>query len=298
MAKRVVFFIENKWAFGSIHYALCKELFKHNIYANLLDWNTPYRVDEMQMMNSCVDYFVTIPYAIRILHGDYGIPLEKIIAVAHGKSDFKDCDLGVYDKLYKYAVVCDWLVKTSAELGITRIPAVLPIGIHVENFLDSVHKNLNVVGYGGARELIGVDGLEIKRGKLVEQAVAAVDRRIQLVQSNFYHYIGMPGYYKTIDCLVMSSTEETVGLPAMEAAAAGRLVIGTPVGYFEWNGYRGGGIPVPLDANMFIDKVAEHLTYFRDNPKAYKEVCHSIQDYAKETYDWSMHIDHWVHLFE
>jgi hypothetical protein len=38
----VLFFIENGWAFGTIHHGLIKRLWEHRIYANLLDWRLHY----------------------------------------------------------------------------------------------------------------------------------------------------------------------------------------------------------------------------------------------------------------
>ena len=44
-------------------------------------------------------------------------------------------------------------------------------------------------------------------------------------------HLAMPGYYGTIDCLMVSSTiNESCGLPLLEAAAAGRVPISTMVG--------------------------------------------------------------------
>jgi len=40
--KRIAFFTYNEWAFGSIHKALIKELYKNGIDANIIDWNIPY----------------------------------------------------------------------------------------------------------------------------------------------------------------------------------------------------------------------------------------------------------------
>ena len=112
----------------------------------------------------------------------------------------------------------------------------------------------------------------------------------------FYNHICMPGYYKSIDGIVVSSTEETVGLPGMEAASAGRLVISTPIGYFANHGPKGGGVVVPLEPQEFVDNVYQQVCYYRDNAQAYREKCESIQQYAKENYDWSVVINDWLEL--
>ena len=85
--KKVLFYTQNRWAFGSIHHGLCKELYKHNIYANLLNEDHEYTKEEFQLLNSTYDLFVTNPDKVIALHTKGGIPLNKIIAVAHGQWD-------------------------------------------------------------------------------------------------------------------------------------------------------------------------------------------------------------------
>jgi glycosyltransferase involved in cell wall biosynthesis len=107
----------------------------------------------------------------------------------------------------------------------------------------------------------------------------------------------MVGYYKGVDSVIMSSTEEACGLPMLEAAAAGRLCIGTPVGYFAENGLKGGGIQVSLEENQFVNEVSAILNYYKNNPDQYRRKCLDIQEYARYNYDWSKVIDQWIELF-
>jgi glycosyltransferase involved in cell wall biosynthesis len=83
----------------------------------------------------------------------------------------------------------------------------------------------------------------------------------------------------------------------MEAAAAGRLVIGTPVGHFPRKAYEGGGILAPVEAEEFKAFTVETLRYYKDNPAAYQDKCHAIQEAAKR-FDWKYTIDAWVELIE
>jgi glycosyltransferase involved in cell wall biosynthesis len=94
----------------------------------------------------------------------------------------------------------------------------------------------------------------------------------------------------------MSSVEEAGGLPMMEAAASGRLPIGTPVGYFETNGPKGGGIVVPINEKEFVKNTHYTLCLFRDNPILFRHSCEESQNFARENYDWSFVIDEWVSL--
>jgi len=298
--KKILFYTQNRWAFGSIHHGLCKELYKHNIYANLLDWTETYTPEEFELLNNTYDLFVTMPEAVLSLHYNYGIPLNKIIAVAHGQWDIllakQEANMDFYPELHSYAVISEVLKNKSIEFNISVVPKVVEVGIHFDVFYQPIHNSLKNIGYGGAKETINFFGEEIKRGHLVERVISNIED-LNLVSHKFYNHFCMPGYYNKIDALVMSSTEEAGGLPAMESAAAGKLIIGTPVGYFEENGKHGGGVLVPLDELGFLNETRKNLLYYRDNPNEYREKCQEIQHYAREYYDWSKTIHSWVELF-
>ena len=120
---------------------------------------------------------------------------------------------------------------------------------------------------------------------------------IYFIANGTYHYLAMPGYYKTVDALIMASIEEAAGMPMLEAAAAGRLCIGTPVGYFAEHGLRGGGHLVGLDEENFVKETVDILQHYKYNDDAYKKKCLEIQEYARENYDWSKVVDQWIKLF-
>lgn len=295
---KVLFYTQNGWAFGSIHHALCKELFKKKIYANLLDWTIHYTDEEVKLLNKTYDVFVTNPEAVVNLHRS-GIPLNKIVAIAHGQWDLllakQNTDIDFYNDIKGYGVISEILKYKSIEFGITRVPVITRLGIHFDMFYDTIPNGLSVVGYAGQKECFNFFQQEIKRGKLVEHAVQNISG-VKLIEHNNYNHLCMPGYYKDIDCLIMSSIEEAGGLPVMEAAAAGRLVMGTPVGYFESNANCGAGIELPLEENLFITKAREHIMYYRDNPGQYRTQCKISQQFAKDHYDWAVVIDDWINL--
>ena len=298
--KKVLFYTQNRWAFGSLHHGLCKELYKYNIYANLLDWTATYTSEEFELLNNTYDLFVTNPDAVLLLHYNYGIPLNKIIAIAHEQWDIllakKEADIDFYPELHSYAVISQVLKDKSIEFNISVVPSIVKVGIHFDVFYQSIHNSLTNIGYGGRKETLNFFGVDRKRGHLVEKVVSNI-KDLNLVSHNYYNHLCMPGYYNKIDALVMSSLEDAGGLPAMEAAAAGKLIIGTPVGYFEENGKHGGGVLVPLDELGFLNETRKTLLHYRDNPKEYMEKCEEIQNYARENYDWSETIHSWVELF-
>ena len=297
--KKVLFYTQDAWAFGSIHHGLCKELYKHNIYANLLDWHKTYTYEEFELLNNTYDLFVIMPHAVLQLHYYYKVPLNKIVAIAHGQWDIlsakQKADIDFYSELYSYAVISEVLKNKSIEFNISVVPKVVEVGIHFDVFYQPIHNSLRNVGYGGAKESFNFYGVDRKRGHLVEKVVSNIED-LNLVSHNYYNHFCMPAYYNKIDALVMSSSEDAGGLPVMEAAAAGKLIIGTPVGYFEENGKHGGGVLVPLDELGFLNETRKNLLYYRDNPKEYKEKCQEIQNYARENYDWSKTINSWVEL--
>lgn len=295
--KKIIFFIENKWAFGSIHYSLCKELHKYGIDAELLDWDKTYEIDEMLNICDNIDYFVTTTVGIGFLL-NYQIPLDKIIGVAHAQWDIllaaKNLGLNIFNKIHKYGVVSTILNIKSKEFGIARNPDIVPVGINFNRFYSDPSTSLRSAGIAGAYESYNFFGQEIKRGYLAKLAVNIAD--IEYKNHKFYHYLSMPSFYRSIDCIITASTEEGAGLPMMEAAAAGRLCIGTPVGYFETNGKMGGGIIASIDKDKFVNEVLDTLIYYKNNPKIYNKKCLDIQEYARENYDWSKHIESWVNF--
>lgn len=299
---KTLFYIENKWAFGAIHYGLCKELYTHGVHCDLLNWDNEYSKDEFKFLIDTYDNIVTTPVYVLKLHYTYGVPLEKIIAVAHGQWDIlhakQNADFDFYPKIKKFAVISKILKEKCIEWQISILPNVIETGIHFDFFYAKPSDSLKIVGYGGAKHTYNFSGQEIKRGHLVETSVNGIG--LKLKSHNFYNFLCMSGYYRTIDALVMSSSEEAGGLPIMEAAAAGRLILGTPVGYFEehceTNDFTRGGIKLPIKEQEFITELSRNLIKYSKDKNAYKLKCLEIQEYARENYDWSKKIVEWINL--
>ncbi len=295
--KKIIFFTRNAWAFGNIHHSLSKFLFPHNILADVLDWSISYSTTDMDLISKNCDYFVTTPDAIDPLMS-YGIPVEKIIIVAHGQWDilraYDKFGIEIFDKVKAYGVVSENLLEKSRELGIKRIPEITPIGIIVENFIRPVPKKLTTIGYASSLAHPNHAGTDIKRGNLV--AKVAEQTKTKLRMNEEYHYLGMPSFYESVDAVLMSSTEESAGLPMMEAAAAGRLTLGTAVGYYKQNGMPSGGVILPIEETEFVAEACRQIEYYQQNPREFQKVCRQIQAYARAHYDWSHCIPAWVKL--
>jgi hypothetical protein len=297
--KKIIFFTQNRWAFGSIHHALCKELFKHNIYANLLDWTQPYTHEEFKLLLDTYDLIVTMPDAVMLTHRTWNVPLNKIVAIAHEQWDIllakKQDEFDFYPHIQAFGVISQSLYNNCKDWNMSVMPKIVETGVHFDLFYAKPSEQLKTIGYGGAKGTLNFYGVDRKRGHLVEKACSGIEN-IELQAAGSYNYLCMPGYYKTVDSVIMSSLEEAGGLPMFEAAAAGRLPIGTPVGFFKDNAPKGGGVMVPLDEEGFIKEASEAILYYRDNPKAYVDKCLEVQAFAKDNYDWSKKISMWLDI--
>lgn len=292
--KKVVFFTERKWAFGSIHQGAAKLLYNHNILAELLDWDTEYSPEEFKYIDENTDLFVTTPVGVQWLLAR-NIHPRKIASVAHGQWDIllakQQMGLDIYNHLWKFGVISPILKQKAAEFGVPVEAHLTPLGIHYDRYYMEPANCLESVGYGGAFHTHNFAGEEIKRGYLVQEA--AKQAGLPMIMHGFFHYLAVPAYYKKIGCVMMSSCEEAGGLPMMEAAAAGRLTLGTPVGYYEYNGEASGGVVLPIDQEQYVKQASEALIHYKNNPADYQETCLKIQQYARR-YDWSCVIDQWV----
>lgn len=296
--KRIVFFTETEWAFGVIHYELTKYLFCHGVNATLMPWNKQYSLLEVNELEQSIDYFVATPYGVAILIDTYKVAPEKCIAVAHARMDI-ECLMTFLPeyraRLAGYGVVSEWLKQQNAELGVERIPSVTPIGINYNSFFTWPSRELKTVGYAGA---INPDNIHrhIKRPWLVESAAQQAQLPIKIAHGYHNSWVTMPGYYKSVDCIIVASTEEGAGLPALEAAAAGRLVISTPVGI--WLARAGdSGHTVPIEETEFVKQTVELLNYYKNSPDDYQIKCLETQQHAGR-YDWANVIQHWIELIK
>jgi glycosyltransferase involved in cell wall biosynthesis len=114
-----------------------------------------------------------------------------------------------------------------------------------------------------------------------------------LKDHSFMHHLCMAGWYTDIDALLVPSSYEACGLPVMEAAASGRLVVCAKIGYFD--GQSGALVRLP-EAEWVEDARAALL--FNQDPEIYRESCENAQQYARENFDWSSRIEPWAKLIE
>ena len=294
--KRIVFYTESEWAFGIIHYELTKYLFAHGVNSIVLPWSRHYTQQEMCELSDNIDYFVSSPWGVAILIDRFGIPPEKCIAIGHALLDLEKLSTFLQEnitRLHAYSVVSEWLVEQSRLLGLPRVPNLTPLGINYNSFYSEPSDRLRTVGYAGAVVTIHE---KIKRYWLVEQATTRAG--LELKSAQLYHnsFVTMQGFYKSIDAVLVASTEEGAGLPALEASAAGKLVISTPVGLWLTNSGNSGHT-VPIEETAFMKETVDLLNFYKEHPDEYRKKCLDTQAHAQK-YDWSNVINLWVEIMQ
>lgn len=295
---RIAFFTYNEWAFGSIHKALIKELYKNGIDSNLIDWNISYSREEFNAFINTYDVFVTTPgNAIKALLL-YGVPYSSIIAIAHGRYDiqFGISEGNDFNALRAYGGVSLDLSHFSQQNGINKEFFVVRNGINFDEFYRPVSEQLNVIGYSGVIEKDNPYSniKDWKRGYLVQDIASKTDTKLLLPSKR--SHLAMSAYYKDIDCLMVSSTEqESCGLPLLEAAAAGRLPISTLTG-INRDFDKPTGIILPMEEELYLSGGINCINLLKENPHLFNQLCTNAQEFARMHYDWSVVIDNWITL--
>jgi glycosyltransferase involved in cell wall biosynthesis len=299
--KKVLIYGYTKWSHGRVHYDLCKHLHRRGYIVDILDWQVNH-VDYVSKIIPYYDLFMSACDGVRTLVDDYGIPYDKIIAVSHHELDIRmlaeQKGADVFEKFANYGVVSEFLYCASLMRGVTRVPMVASLGINYSEFCSDISEHLATVGYASSMS-VKTYGVEWKRGDLAEAAAREAGLTFKVAGStgNQMSFHDMPDFYRSVDAVVTSSISEAAQLPVMEAAAAGRLVIGTPVGHFPRKAYEGGGIIAPVEEEKFKTFTSATLRHYRDNPAAYVDKCRSIQVAARK-FDWQHSIGEWVELIE
>jgi glycosyltransferase involved in cell wall biosynthesis len=290
----VLFFTENNWAFGAIHRALCKRLFKYDINADILSWEQQYTDAEFLYMVEGHNYFSTTPESVPYLMRR-GVPVDRLVVVVHGSESLQrivaQYGTEVFENVFKFAVINQDLSVLCETLGIKRKPLLVKVGVDADYFYSAPAKELKTLGYAGAKQHLLKDGKDCKRAHLIEDVAKQTGLRLVCPSSKMSH-MSMPGYYKSIDALLVASSEETAGLPAMEAAAASRLVISTEVGYFNAQA----GVVCGMSDEQFVTDAINAIMNYKDHERYWKK-CLESRAYAAATYDWKHTLKDWVQLF-
>lgn len=295
MSRRIIFYSDGNWALGAIHSALVAALNARGWSTELLDWSVPYGIDHFKQRVADGAFIVTLPHGgTAPLTNSYGVPHDRIYAVAHGEPDLhtliRHGSTDVFERFAGYGVVSDNLLCSSLSLGIRRIPSVLRLGIDTARYAGPLPTQLESVGYGGVMNRLTEFGIDCKRGNLAQAAAQGAGLNFAPAVNRAFR--DMHRYYHEVQAVLMPSLQEGAGLPPLEAAAAGRLVIGTPVGQFPRLAYEGLGLLAPISSSGFISYCVTALKYFAQNPNALRDKSAQIRAAAQQR-DWRYVLPDW-----
>jgi hypothetical protein len=297
----VLIYTDLEWSLGALHRELAHSLtdiMGWNV--QLKSWAQSYEPSAFAEEAARFDCILTLPSCARPLHETYRIAKSKIAVVAHAEVDIQKtlaAEGGVSFHQYRnYGVTSDTLACSSLSIGVTRVPAVLRCGIDTNKFYHKILPSLSSVGYATLMERRSEFGVEQKRGALAQACAHAVG--LPFIRAENVSVDDMPAFYKEVSCLIMPSLQDGSPRPPLEAAAAGRLVIGTPVGHFPRLAYEGLGILGPLNDKAFLKFAVHELEFFKTHTMAYREKCQWIQTSVRTRRDWGSVIGDWVEFLE
>jgi len=302
-AKKFLVVGYTQWSHGRAYYDLAKLLHDRGYVVDILDWSVPHSMEAFAHLLSYYDFVISALDGIQVLVDAYHVPYERIIALSHAEMDLyiliDQKGKAVFERFAAFGAVGFNIYTRAALLGLARLPQVVPYGIYVAEFNAEIPDRLATVGYASSMSQLTIYGVEIKRGELAEACAreAGLDFKVAGSTGDQISFHDMPAFYRSVDALLMTSITEGDPFPVREAAAAGRLVIGTPVGHFPVRAHGGGGIIAPIEAEKFKAFGVATLRYYKDNPAAYVEKCREIQAAARK-FDWQYAISDWVELLE
>jgi FkbM family methyltransferase len=300
-ARKVLIYGYPQWSHGRIYYDLCTQLHRRGYIVDIMNWQENHAAYIADLI-PFYDLFMTALDGVQTLTDVYGVPYDKVITLSHHELDIRmlieQKGVEVFDKFANYGVTSEFVYCASLMKGVPRVPKVVSTGVNFAEFYSKIPERLATVGYASSMS-VTTYGIEWKRGELAEAAAreAGLEFRVAGSTGNQTSFHDMPEFYRSVDAVLTSSISESAQHPVMEAAAAGRLVIGTPVGHFPRKAYEGGGILAPIEAGKFKAFTVETLRYYKDNPAAYRDKCFAIQEAARK-FDWKYTIDDWVELIE
>ena len=294
-AKRIVFFTDCEWSLGLVHEGLRGCFERAGWDASLLEWAAVYeKLDDEPL-------YMTLPGSAAGALLSHKIPLSKTYLVAHAESDLIEHQrrrlpsMGLYAG---YGVTSDTLACSSITLGIQRVPQVLRLGIDSARYAATpLPDALTRVGYMTIFERKTTHGIEIKRGQLAEQCAREAGLEFVTfprVSNKIVHEL-----YGKFDAYVLSSLQDASPHPPLEAASAGRLLVGAPVGHYPRLALEGLGTLAPLNDLDFKAFVVAWLKAWKSASTArLQAACVVGRQAAERRRDWSVVGVDWIRFVE
>jgi glycosyltransferase involved in cell wall biosynthesis len=295
--KKLLAFGYPRWSHGRVYYDLITRFYTHGYVADILDWQKDH-TSYFRSISAFYDTYLTAPDGVKHLMHRYGVPAEKIAVVSHSIFDLhmlvKTHGPGIFSQFGSYAVVSENVFCESLLLGIDRVPDVIAVGIDYSSFDLPPPTELRTVGYASSKSMKVAD-VEIKRGYIAEKVAESAGLELVSTQGTEKQisFHDMPDFYRGVDALLMTSISEASPLPVMEAAAAGRLVVGTPVGSYPRQVVRGAGLLAPVAERDYISFCSDLFDGYRADLPRFRRDCEHIKKNA-EGFDWRYNLDGWL----
>lgn len=295
--KKVLFYYHSDWVFGKIHTELSKALYP-DFYCDLLCWDKQISNEEMEMLNSKYDFFVSLPERCFELNYKYRIPAWKLIGILHSDWDIyrplhNDINPILFTQLRGYAAICPMLINASISHGIPRIPDLLKIGLFTDNYKKPISQNISNLGY--LQIFFRSDyGFDIKRGNLIKTISELTG--LNFVHRNDFGYLAVDQAYSNIDLYMFASLTEGNPYAALEAFAAGIPVLGTDTGIFKEIVKSGGGKILPFQENRYIEEALKTIKILRQDHNQYIDMSQKAMEESKK-FDWSVIRNDWISYF-
>lgn len=285
---RILYFLENNWVFGKIFNELIKFLHP-DIDGDILCWSQKYSSEETNLLKDKYDLYYSTPVGCFFLHEAYGWPLEKCFAQAHSEYDIADAlhrfPRDYFNKLAGYAAVSAPIAAASDAYNLSRHPLLLPVGVTTANYARRPSSSIRRLGYFGRVTRTDHGQPDIKRGHLA--SFVAMQTGLEFYQRDKLHFLAADQLYRDVDLVIFCSTTEGNPYVALEAAAAGVPILGTPVGIFPELAAQGCGFVLPFDEDQFVATATEAIRSLQREPELYKQISERAVSVSR-SFDWSV----------
>lgn len=298
--RRILFFVDSEWAFGSIHNGLRKCLYPE-YDCDLLCWSKLYSAETFRYLIEKYDLFWSTPDGAFALHNSYGVPNNKLVGLAHHDWDIwhpvekakaaENKYIGSpqhFQDLCGFAVVGKKLVTTTFAWGIPRVPTVLPMGLHVRDYVRPMSTEIKRLGYFGRMERFDTRDFDHKRGRLAVEVAqrTGLEFYAPATQEQEVHYLATSQMYRNIDLLMFCSLQEGQPCTAYEALASGVPVLGTAAGVFDELAQNGCGGVLPYEEDAFVEQAVEVIEALKNDHGLYQKM-HEAALETSRAFDWA-----------
>jgi glycosyltransferase involved in cell wall biosynthesis len=270
---------------------------------DVLDWAEPLHESDVTALLAHYSAVLTTTEGADYLHHVYSVPYSRCIAVACDSWDIPtmcaaaDMQATDFDALLGYAVVSDKLADVAFARGITRVPAILPIGVWADEYVRAPAIDVRTLGYFNytAGQIDSETLAAEQRPHLAAQVAEAAG--LELVTKTDAHFLATPELYKSVDVVLFCSLLEGTPLQALEAMAAGVPVLGPPAGAFAVLACTGGGGVLPYEPEKLVQEAVEVLRALQDNPELYAQMSVAASAVGA-LYDWSKVKSIWLEYLQ